>query len=574
MIYRTEHPKPQFERKNWLNLNGEWQFQIDRGCSGAERGIFADDVPFDGRIMVPFCPQSRLSGVADTDFMNSVWYKRSVTLTEEQIGGKTYLHFGAVDYRTTVYVNGKKCGTHTGGYVSFKFDISEYVKVGQNDICVNAEDNERDRLIPCGKQSRLYRSHDCDYTRTTGIWQTVWLEFVPHTHIESVRYYPSAEEQTLTVMADLSGAGTLSVEAFFEGRPMGSVSAHSDGGQLVLTLALKEKHLWQVGKGGLYDLKLTYGDDTVSSYFGLRSVSYRDHRFFLNGKSVFQRLILDQGFYPDGIYTAPSDAELAADIDRSLSMGFNGARLHQKIFEERFLYHADRKGYLVWGEFPNWGLDHSYADAIYGILPEWLEEIKRDFNHPSIIGWCPFNETWDIDGRKQFDALLAAVYHATKAVDPTRPCIDTSGNYHVVTDIYDVHNYRQDPEEFSGCYQSLSENGKHDDHCGNRQQYDGKLPFFVSEYGGIRWSDDQNGWGYGEGPKTEAEFLARFKGLTDALLDNPQIFAFCYTQLTDIEQEQNGLYTYDRKAKFPPEIIAAMVGRKAAVEEESDSLPE
>ena len=568
MIYRTEHPKPQFERKNWLNLNGEWQFEIDRGCSGAERGLFAEDVSFDGTITVPFCPQSRLSGIADTDFMNSVWYRRSVTLTEEQISGKTYLHFGAVDYCATVYVNGQKCGTHTGGYVSFRIDISSFVRVGRNMICVHAEDDERDRLIPCGKQSRLYHSHNCDYTRTTGIWQTVWLEFVPLTHIESVRYYPSAEGQTLTVHAELSGAGTLSAEAFFEGRPMGSASAHSDGGQLILTLALTEKHLWQLGKGGLYDLKLTYGDDTVISYFGLRSVSYRDYRFFLNGKSIFQRLILDQGFYPDGIYTAPSDAELAADIDRSMAMGFNGARLHQKVFEERFLYHADKKGYLVWGEFPNWGLDHSYADAIYGILPEWLEEIDRDFNHPSIIGWCPFNETWDQKGRKQFDPLLSAVYHATKAADPTRPCIDTSGNYHVITDIYDVHNYRQDPEEFAGCYRSLAEGGKHDDHCGKRQQYDGKLPFFVSEYGGIRWTDNQDGWGYGEGPKTEEEFLARFKGLTDALLDNPRIFALCYTQLTDVEQEQNGLYTYDRKAKFPPERIAAIMRRKAAVEEE------
>lgn len=570
MIYRTEHPKPQFERKSWLNLNGEWQFQIDRGCSGAERGIFADDIVFDSTINVPFCPQSRLSGIADTDFMNSVWYKRTVDLTEAQISGKTYLHFGAVDYRATVYVNGKKCGTHAGGYVSFKLDITEYVKAGRNYICVNAEDDERDRFIPSGKQSRLYYSHECDYSRTTGIWQTVWLEFVPAAHIESVKYYPSADNQSLTILANLSGAGTLSAEAFFEGRPMGSVCAQSDGGQLVLTLALKEKHLWQLGKGGLYDLTLTYGDDAVSSYFGLRSVSYRDYRFFLNGKSVFQRLILDQGFYPDGIYTAPSDAELAADIDRSLAMGFNGARLHEKIFEERFLYHADQKGYLVWGEFPNWGMDHSCPEAIYGILPEWLEEIERDFNHPSIIGWCPFNETWDIEGRKQYDPLLAAVYHATKAADPTRPCIDTSGNYHVITDIYDVHNYRQDPTEFAACYQSLLTDGTIDDYCGNRQNYDGKLPFFVSEYGGIRWTEDQSGWGYGEGPKTEEEFLSRLKGLTDALLNNPRIFAFCYTQLTDVEQEQNGLYTYDRRPKFPPETIAPIIGRKAAVEEDAD----
>ena len=250
-----------------------------------------------------------------------------------------------------------------------------------------------------------------------------------------------------------------------------------------------------------------------------------------------------------------------------MAMGFNGARLHQKVFEERFLYHADRKGYLVWGEYPNWGLDHSFADSVYGMLPEWLEEVERDFNHPAIVGWCPFNETWDQHGRKQFDGLLSLVYRATKAADPTRPCIDTSGNFHVETDIYDVHDYEQRPEIFAGTYRSLAEDGSFRDRYQNRQRYDGKKPFFVSEYGGIRWTDDRNGWGYGDAPKTEEEFLARLKGLTDVLLDNPKIFAYCYTQLTDVEQEQNGLYTYDRKPKFPPEIIRAILSRKAAVEE-------
>lgn len=567
MYMRTEHPKPQFERNNWMNLNGEWQFLIDRGCSGDERGIFANDITFEGKINVPFCPQSKLSGIGDVDFMNSVWYKRTVTLTKEQTAGKTYIHFGAVDYKATVYINGENCGTHKGGYVSFKLDISEYVKPGINYICVNAQDDERDRLIPSGKQSRPYLSRGCDYTRTTGIWQTVWLEFVPEIHIEKVKYFPSVTDQSLSVIADVSGAGKFSVEAFYDGKEMGSVCVSSDGEQITLTLPLKEKHLWEIGKGGLYDLKLTYGEDEVKSYFGLRSISYRDYKFYLNGKSVFQRLVLDQGFYPEGIYTAPSDTELEADIDRSLAMGFNGARLHQKVFEERFLYHADKKGYIVWGEYPNCGLDHSYPDAIYGILPEWLEEIERDFNHPSIVGWCPFNETWDFDSRKQFDDLIATVYKTTKSVDPTRPCIDTSGNYHVLTDIYDVHNYEQDAVIFKAKYENLYDGGKHDDYCSNRQHYDGKVPFFVSEYGGIRWSNDENAWGYGKGPKTEEEFLSRLKGLTDALLDNSRMFALCYTQLTDIEQEQNGLYTYSRKPKFPPEIIHGIFSKKAAVED-------
>lgn len=568
-MYRCEHPKPQFQRANWLNLNGEWQFETDRGNSGRARKLYEDSVTLSGKINVPFCPQCRLSGVEDKDFMSAVWYKRTVELTEEQISGRVILHFGAVDYKASVYVNGVYCGGHKGGYVSFKLDVTDKVHAGTNTICLLAEDNERDRMIPRGKQSEEYYSHGCDYTRTTGIWQTVWMEFHPLIHIEKVKYLTDVEAGTLTIIADLCGAAVMTASAFFEGTPCGIASAASQGGQVILTVNLTEKHLWEIGKGGLYELILTYGDDVVASYFGLRSIAYRDYKFYLNGKSVFQRLVLDQGFYPDGVYTAPSDAELEADIDRSMAMGFNGARLHEKVFEERFLYHADRKGYIVWGEYPNWGLDHSYADSIYGILPEWLEEVERDFNHPAIVGWCPFNETWDMNGRRQYNDLLNLVYRATKSADPTRPCIDTSGNYHVdKTDVYDVHDYEQEPVKFAEHFADFNEFGTMSNGIGgHRQHYDGKLPFFVSEYGGIRWTDKKDGWGYGNAPKTEEEFLTRLKGLTDVLLDNDRIFAYCYTQLTDVEQEQNGLYTYDRKPKFDPECIHAIFARKAAVED-------
>ncbi|MCI8554899.1 MAG: beta-galactosidase, partial [Clostridiales bacterium] len=352
-------------------------------------------------------------------------------------------------------------------------------------------------------------------------------------------------------------------------RDMGSLTLPQASGQVTFTLSLKERHLWEIGCGNLYELQFTFGEDTVKSYCGLRSIEYRDYHFYLNGRSVFQRLVLDQGFYPDGIYTAPDDSELSADIDRSMAMGFNGARLHEKVFEERFLYHCDRKGYLVWGEYPGWGLDISDPLCLYAVLPEWLEEIERDANHPAIVGWCPFNETWDYHGRKQYDPLLSAIYHATHAADPTRPCIDTSGNYHVVTDIYDVHCYDQDPVSFSKNYEKLAEGQVRDSQGGggSRQNYDGKAPFFVSEYGGIGWAEDAGGWGYGEGPQTREEFLARLKGLNDALLDNERIFAFCYTQLTDVEQEQNGLYTYDRRPKFDPAVIYPLFARKAAVED-------
>ena len=571
-IPRSEHPKPQFRRDSWMNLNGQWAFEIENGRSGKARGLNAKDAQLSGRIIVPFCPQSELSGVNHKDFLSGVWYRRTFELTKEQLSGQVVLHFGAVDYRCEAFVNGVSVGTHTGGYVSFCFDVTGAVHEGENVITVYAEDDERDPLIPRGKQSELFYSHGCDYTRTTGIWQTVWLEFLPETHIEKIRIFPNVETGSFDVEALLKGAGTLAVEASYEGRPMGAVSVNADGGLVRLHLPLQETHLWELGCGRLYDLKLTYGADTVQSYAGLRSVRLDGYRFLLNGKSVFQRTVLDQGFYPDGIYTAPSDQALENDIHLSMACGFNGARLHEKIFEERFLYHCDRLGYMVWGEFPNWGLDVTRPDAVYSVLPEWLEEVERDFNHPALIGWCPFNETWDRDHRKQDDNVLRAVYLATKSADPTRPCIDTSGNYHVVTDIYDVHDYEQNVEVFKNHYDELANGGELWDQVnhrgtGVRQQYDGKLPVFISEYGGIGWTKEEKAWGYGNMPKSEEEFIERFRGLTSAILDNPRIMGLCYTQLTNVEQEQNGLYTYDRQSKFDVKIFKDILTQKAAIED-------
>lgn len=570
MLYRQEHPKPQFRRENWENLNGPWEFLIDHGNSGAEQGFFSGETLYPQTIQVPFCPESKLSGVEYKDFMTSVWYRRTITVTAQQLTGLVRLHFGAVDHKATIYVNGQKAGGHTGGYVSFWVDITAFLTEGENTLVVHAQDDTRDSTIPSGKQCEVFASRGCHYTRTTGIWQTVWLEYLPKVGVESVHFQTDPHAGAVTVQAKVRGAGQLRAEVFFAGKPVGSGAVTTAGEDVALTVQLAETHLWDLGQGNLYDVVLSYGEDVVHTYFGLRTISYRDKKFYLNGRSVFQRLVLDQGFFPDGLYTAPSDAELAADVDRAMAMGFNGARLHEKVFEERFLYHADRKGYLIWGEFPNWGLDITGPVGVYGILPQWLEEVERDKDHPSIVGWCPFNETWDHEGRKQYDGVLDLVYRATKAADPTRPCLDTSGNFHVITDIYDLHDYTQDPKEFAEHYAPLAETGSVTEFPSaflGRQRYDGKLPFMVSEYGGIRWTDDKNGWGYGHAPQSPEEFLTRLKGLNDVLLDNEAMFGFCYTQLTDIEQEQNGLYTYDRKAKFPAEEIYPLFARKAAVEE-------
>ncbi len=562
-MYRQEHPKPQFERADWQNLNGQWQFEIDHAASGKAKGWQAPEKEFSMRIEVPFCPESKLSGIGHTDFMRAVWYKRNITVTKAQLSGIVRLHFGAVDYDTTVYVNGKQCGTHRGGYVSFFFDITPYLQEGENVITVCAEDDTRDPLIPSGKQSMRYESHGCFYTRTTGIWQTVWLEYLPQAHIEHVQYYPSPESVSLGITASVVGKGTLTVKAFYEGREVGSAETVCESGTVALTLPLSEKHLWEVGKGRLYDLELTFREDRVKSYFGLRDVRMDGYKFLLNGKSVFQRLVLDQGFYPDGIYTAPSDEALRADVERSLAVGFNGARPHEKVFEERFFYHCDKLGYLVWGEYPNWGLEDGLTASAYPLLCEWIEELKRDFNHPSIIGWCPYNET----SVQRYRPGIRTVYRTTKALDPTRPCIDTSGYFHVETDIYDVHDYDQNPESFKKRYDQILNYGEYHDRHSHNQPYPIGMPFFVSEYGGIRWTADQSGWGYGEAPRTEEEFLTRLKGLTDALLQNPCILGYCYTQLTDVEQEQNGIYTYDRREKFPAEQLYPIFAGKAAIEE-------
>lgn len=565
-IPRPEHPNPQSERKNWANLNGEWDFEFDFGNSKFESGILEKD-NWDNKILVPFCPESKLSGIEYTDFIPAVWYRKNINITAEELEGKVILHFGAVDYEAKIYVNGKRAGTHKGGYASFSIDITGFLTVGENTVIVNAVDDLRDPLVPRGKQSEELKSHGCDYTRTTGIWQTVWLEFVPVSYIKSFRLYPDADNGTLGINAVLEGKGEFTATAYYEGREVGSF-AKKAAGQVSGEIKLSETHLWEVGCGRLYDLKLTFNDDEVKSYFGLRSIEIDGFKFRINGKSVYQRLVLDQGFYPDGIYTAPTDEALENDIKISMAVGFNGARLHQKVFEKRFIYHCDRLGYIVWGEYGNWGLDWSNPFSLAAMLPEWCECVERDFNHPSIIGWCPFNETWDINGRKQYDDVLRIIYRVTKQLDTTRPCIDTSGNFHVETDIFDVHDYEQDVAKFAEHYEKLVSDGEMYGYFPDRQKYTGGMTF-VSEYGGLQWSRGDRGdaWGYGNAPKTEEEFIERYKGLTDVLLDNEKMFGFCYTQLYDIEQEQNGLYYYDRTPKFDTEIFRAINSRKAAIED-------
>lgn len=569
-IPRAEFPNPQFERISWQCLNGLWDFEIDKSLSGLERGLSSATAELSDHILVPYCPESKLSGVQYLDFMNAVWYARTIVLTEEQNKEKVFICFGAVDYECTLFVNGKKIGNHKGGYSSFRFDISSATHVGENRITLFVLDDSRNPLIPRGKQSELYHSHDCDYTRTTGIWQSVWLEFVPVSHLVCIKCETDVDNAVLQLTAETSGPrADLNVSVLYEGREMGTALVKQVGGTVYLSIPLREKHLWELGKGGLYNLHLEYGKDVVKSYFGIRSVALDGKRFLLNGKSVFQRLVLDQGFYPDGIYTAPTEADLIRDIELSMKLGFNGARLHQKVFEPRFLYHCDRLGYMVWGEFGDWGVDATNPLAIYSVLPEWEEVLLRDRNHPAIIGWCPFNETWKTQNWDLYQNYIRLVYHTTKLIDPSRPCIDTSGGIHVETEIYDVHDYEGNPELLRQHYEDLEENNKIFDYFKDRQCYGGQA-IFVSEYGGITWRREgvPECWSYGDIPKTEEEFVLRFCQTTAVLMDHPSFFGICYTQLTDVEQEQNGLLWPDRTPKFDTEQFRKVLTRKAAIEEE------
>ena len=567
-IYKTEHPNPQFERKNWVNLNGKWDF----GFKKAKRNFkFSADAGraidihtksnYDYKINVPFCIESVLSGIGYTGFVNLVWYRKKVDIKKKS--GRVFLHIGAADYLTTVLVNSKPVGRHKGGYTSFAFDITDFVCDGQNEIFILCEDNVKDPLVMRGKQSEKLESHGCDYTRTTGIWQTVYLEYLPQSYIQNFKIYPDSENAAIAVNADLIGKADFSCEAFYNGKSVGFAEKKNAASGTVLEVKLSEKHLWEVGNGRLYDLKIKFGEDEVSSYFGLRNVRLDGFKFLINEKSVFQRLVLDQGFYKEGIYTAKDDEEMLWDIKLSMSVGFNGARLHQKVFEPRLLYLCDKMGYIVWGEYANWGLDYSNPKAVDTVLSEGKEAVNRDFNHPSIIGWCPFNETWDYCRRKQYNPLISTVYDYTKAVDNTRPCIDTSGNFHVKTDIYDVHDYNYDTELFKKNFDRLVTEDYLYEHVlldnPNRQKYNGE-PVFVSEYGGIKWETDKThkAWGYGKDVTTEDEFIDRYCGLTSALIRNEKMFGFCYTQLYDVEQEQNGLFTYTREKKFSEKVYNAI----------------
>ena len=554
---RKEYPRPDFKRENWINLNGEWEFEIDTSNTGIEKGYYEPTKKFKEKIIVPFCPESKLSGIENKDFMVSLWYKRKIEIPENWKGKRIFLNFGAVDFLTKLWINGKYAGSHIGGYTPFKFDITDFIE-RENTIILNAYDDNRTFLQPCGKQSQKYNSYGCYYTRVTGIWQTVYLETTGKNYIENFKIYPDFDSGNVLFLLNIKGEGKVKIEIYEEDKKIDEKTSYGKD-ITFLNFNIKNFIPWSIENPFLYKVKFyLYSngeiEDEVESYFGFRKIEIKDKKILLNGKPIFMRMVLDQGYYPDGIYTAPDQEAIINDIKIAKDMGFNGARLHQKVFEPLFLYWADKLGYIVWGEYPNWGIKNSISSDSFGtLIKEWIDVIDRDFNHPSIIGWCPLNET----STYQDNELVRTLYRITKKIDKTRPVIDTSGYVHVETDIYDCHNYKQNPEEFKNDFEEFKIKDKV---WQNFPDYDAPYkgqPYWVSEYGGIWWDEEgiKEGWGYGERPKTKEEFIERYRKLTEILLNHPKICGFCYTQLYDVEQEVNGLYTYSRKPKFKPDVI-------------------
>lgn len=571
-IPRPEYPRPQFERDSWINLNGTWSYEFDFSESGLERSLF-NSKGFEKPITVPFCPESPLSGVNHKDFINAMWYHRTLSIPQDWEGKHILLNFGGVDYKSTIYINGKQVFVHYGGSSSFSVDISKYVTVGKdNDLVVYVQDDVRSEMQTGGKQSRRLYSYSCLYTRVTGIWQTVWLEAVEQGGLKSCRITPDLDGGQFVfepVFYDLNQNVKLNIRILDKGKKVFDQTINGSNNAFV-SAKIKNVKTWSPESPFLYDIEFTVLNnegkviDKIKSYAGMRKTEIRGTTFYLNNEPYYQRLVLDQGYYPDGQWTAPTDEQLKRDIVLGKEAGFNGARLHQKVFEQRYFYWADKLGYLTWGESASWGMDWTSPVAARNMITEWEECVNRDYNATSLVAWSPLNETWkaDIDGQRA--RLTNDLYFITKRLDRTRPVVSASGGYHAgFTDIYAEHTYTQDP---LALYkeQMLKENGmpymQHPEHSA---PYNGEA-YMIDEFGGIQWIQEMKTeevagtdsfWGYGKPPRTIEEFYQRLEEQVNVILSMDHITGFCYTQIVDVELEKNGIYTYDRNVKFDMERI-------------------
>ncbi|MGU3472063.1 glycoside hydrolase family 2 protein [Paenibacillus sp. D51F] len=580
--YIKDYPRPQFVRDNWINLNGAWQFGFDDGNEGERLG-WPERFGGDRTIQVPFTYETKASGIVDESHHAYVWYSRELDVPAEAEGKLALLHFQAVDYKAKLWINGSYVGSHQGGYAEFHFDIAPYLKYGQsNVITVKAEDS-LDATQPRGKQRWVKDSFECFYVQTTGIWQTVWLEYVEPSYVEAVKMTPDLDARSMRFEYQVQGAGAaddirLETLVSLKGKPVKQVSLAIDRPWLQLDVDLVHeangpwKHChWSPAHPNLYDVEfILYKNgaevDHVYAYFGMRKISIEKDRILLNNAPIYQKLILDQGYWPDTHLTPPSEEAILEDIDKLLEMGYNGVRKHMKVEDARFLYWCDVKGVLVWSEM---AATFEFNDrAVERFTREWMEVVRQQYNHPSIVTWVPFNESWGVmniakDVRQQ--KFTEAIYHLTKAFDPNRPVVSNDGWEHTVSDILTLHDYVESGEEFRRRYAGKDEitgNMRSFNHWkyafADSYAYKGQ-PVIVSEFGGIAFKSEE-GWGYGNQVGSEESFLERFRSIHEAIQQTEYISGYCYTQITDVQQEVNGLLTEDRKPKIPLEKIREING--------------
>lgn len=568
-IPRSEHPRPDFERDNWMCLNGEWDFSLD-------------EEKFDRTIIVPFAFETELSGIGDKEFHKMVWYRKTFKLPERMKAKRVILHFGAVDYACDLWVNGTYIREHKGGQTSFSADITEAVAADdENVIELKVFDDYEDMEMPRGKQFWEQESRGIFYTRTTGIWQSVWIEAVEPLYLESCYITPEFDDKCVCFEYRLSRSGASAVEfsIAFEGKFAACVSAVPNGKKGMVKVQLdqtglkswnfEEELAWTPETPRLFDVEIrTYDEkgvtDLVRTYFGMRKVSIDNGKFMLNNREYYQKLVLDQGYWEESLLTAPLDEAFIKDIELTKAMGFNGVRKHQKVEDPRYLYHADRLGLLVWGELGSAYLySREYAGRMY---TEWIEAVKRDYNHPCIVAWTPLNESWgvqEIKADKYQQAHCNALMYMIKSVDTSRVVIDNDGWEHTCGDLLTIHDYTASGKVLKKHFESLEAVLSL---CPGRRSlfadgwsYQGQ-PVLLTEFGGVRYvpgTEVKHSWGYCDASSAE-EFADKYAEIMKAVHESPVIQGYCYTQLTDVEAEENGLLTYQRGLKMPLEKIRAI----------------
>ncbi|MDC7240667.1 MAG: glycoside hydrolase family 2 TIM barrel-domain containing protein [Spirochaetales bacterium] len=567
----SEYPRPDFARQEWIDLNGTWEFGFDDKNQGLA-GQWHREGSLERTIQVPFCYQSPLSGIGETEHHPVVWYKKSLELDADFISDTVLLHFGAVDFKTDLWVNGEHAGSHRGGNVAFSFEVSRFLTSGTNTITLRVEDFD-DAAQPRGKQSWRKEPFGCWYTPTTGIWQSVWMEKTGGSYLGKAFITPDIDNKCASIEMELENYTEgliLDLTVSFEGQLYKAMSFAPLERYPVVTVnidtqdELDSRFIWSPENPALFDLSLVLKKDgkildRVESYFGMRKVSSKEGFFQLNNNPYFQKLILDQGYWEDGILTPPDSEALKTDILKAKEMGFNGARKHQKFEDPRFYYWADKLGFLVWGE-----MSSNYLFNRKGMemcISEWTAFLKSSYNHPSIVTWVPVNESWgvwNVISSKQKQEFCNTLYSLTKSIDQTRLVSGNDGWEQARTDICAIHDYVAWGDDFTkrSAHKDryLATISDHRFIYADGYGYKGE-PVMLTEYGGIAFDNGEEGWGYQDKVGDEAAFLARFRSMAEAIQNSGYINGLCYTQLTDVFQEVNGLLKMDRSFKVSPEKI-------------------